>query len=193
MGTENTRTGTIKPATLTIPPQPQSNTGTKETIKIYESSAHSAVASLTPAGDLTITDTVMIEADITTAPHTEVHHRQPRAPPLAVDSAVQRHDAIGRRGRPDIQHPVVHQRQRDELRAGGGHTDQAVLGCRRHESLRSTSTAASVRPAPRDDNHHRPTGTPPAPVLAGTTTVTLTAKIAGHGATPARPQDRRAR
>ena len=29
VGTENTRTGTIKPATLTIPPQPQSNTGTK--------------------------------------------------------------------------------------------------------------------------------------------------------------------
>jgi hypothetical protein len=39
IGSEKTRTGAIKTGTLTIPTQPENNTGTKETVKIYESNS----------------------------------------------------------------------------------------------------------------------------------------------------------
>jgi Big-like domain-containing protein len=64
-GSENTKTGVIAGASLIIPTQPEDNTGTRETIKIYESNPGHAVATINSSGDLTITDTLLFAVDIT--------------------------------------------------------------------------------------------------------------------------------
>ena len=64
-GTENSKTGAITGASLIIPTQPENNTGTEETIKIYESNPGHATATINSAGNLTIADTFLFAVDIT--------------------------------------------------------------------------------------------------------------------------------
>jgi Bacterial Ig-like domain (group 3)/Immunoglobulin I-set domain len=69
-GTENETTGAISTATLTIPPQPEKNTGTSETISIYEATPKSAKATINTQGNVTVADTLYYEVHIT-SPLTE--------------------------------------------------------------------------------------------------------------------------
>jgi Big-like domain-containing protein/immunoglobulin I-set domain protein len=64
-GTENAKTGAITGASLIIPTQPENNTGTQETVKIYESNPGHAVATVNATGNLTVADTLLFEIDIT--------------------------------------------------------------------------------------------------------------------------------
>jgi Big-like domain-containing protein len=182
VGAENTRTGTIKPATLTIPPQPQSNTGTKETIKIYEHSAHSAVASLTPAGDLSITDTVMIEVDITLPlvqdciTSSPVHLLLQSTAPY--NGTTQSVDVADR----TFSIPSFTSVSGTSCGLAEGTLTERFSGAVGNV-LTLDLHGALVVPPPGTTTTTTLTATPPAPVLAGTTTVTLSAKISGSGAT----------
>jgi hypothetical protein len=68
--TETPRTGSFKAGILTIPVQHENNTGTKETVKIYESDPGHATGTINTKGNVTIVDTILFEVDIT-SPLTE--------------------------------------------------------------------------------------------------------------------------
>ena len=58
-------TGSIRTATVTIPTMPQSNTGTTETVKIYQKTMKAATGTINPQGAVTIGATLLFEIDVT--------------------------------------------------------------------------------------------------------------------------------
>jgi len=64
-GHENSTTGNISAATLAIPAWHESNTGSSETIHLYESTAGSGTGTINYLGDVTYSDTLTVNVHIT--------------------------------------------------------------------------------------------------------------------------------
>ena len=181
-GEETTVTGNIKTAALIVPPQPETNTGTTETIKIYEATPNSARATINTQGELTVSDTLLIQIDITEPLAEQCVTLSPVNVLLQSVSPYNPSTEEAALSDTSFTIPTLGNLTPTSCKLAANTVNARFAGSVGNV-LTMNLHGALVVPPPATATTTTLSATPPGPVLVGSTTVTLSAKITGAGAT----------